>query len=89
MSLENCPTPLADRVPVRSSAKVAAWHLLNDGSRVGERRLFALVDAVASLLDKGRGNVGLETARCALETVVPPAVALAVVRVLIGDDGAV
>lgn len=73
---------------IPSSARVAAWHVLNDGSPVGERRLFALVDAVVSLLDQGGRSGSLETARCALETVASPAVALAAVRVLVEDDQA-
>lgn len=73
---------------IPSSAKVTAWHLLNGGRRVGESSLSALVDAVASLLDQDGRDGGLETARCALETVVSPAAALAAVRALVEDDRA-
>jgi hypothetical protein len=75
--------------PIPSSARVAAWQLVSAASPIGERRLFALVDAVASLLEQGGPHAGLETARCAFEIVVPPAAALAAVRALVEDDLAV
>lgn len=74
---------------IPSSAKVAAYHLINDECLIGERELFALVDAVACLLAHSGPDGGPETARCALETVVPPTVALTAVRALLQDELAV
>ena len=69
---------------VPSSAKIAAWHLLDGENRtVSERKLFALVDAVVSVLTHGGRE---ETARLAFEIVVGPAVALAAVRILTGEE---
>ena len=70
---------------VPSSAKVAAWHLIDAENRtVSERKLFALVDAAACILDHERN--GQETARLVLETAAGPAVALAALRTLTGED---
>jgi len=74
---------------IPSSAKVAAWRLLIADTRLSERKLFALVDAVACVLAHGGPDGGTETARCAFETVVPPVVALAAVRALLQDELAV
>lgn len=64
---------------------MVAYHLINDESLVDERSLFALVNAVACVLaHQGR----TETARLALEAVVPPVVALAAVRALLQDEQA-
>jgi hypothetical protein len=79
---------LSTREYLLSANKVRAWHLLNDASPVGEHKLFALVDAVAALLDQAEHHVALETARRAFETVVEPRVALAAVRALVADDQA-
>lgn len=76
------------RRTIPSSAKVAAWHVLNDRSPVGKHKLFALVDAVACLLVHGGPDSSLETARYAFQTVVPPAAALVAVRTLLGNDKA-
>jgi len=78
--------PPPDRLPepVPSAAKIAAWHLLDGENRtVSERKLFALVDAVVSVLTHGGRE---ETARLAFEIVVRPAVALAAVRALTGEE---
>ena len=78
--------PPGARLPetVPSSAKIAAWHLLDGENRtVSERKLFALVDAAVSVLTHGGRE---ETARLAFETVVRPAVALAAVRILTGEE---
>ena len=70
--------------PVPAVAKIAAWHLLDaENRKVSERKLFALVDAVVSVLTHGGRE---ETARLAFETVVRPAVALAAVRILTGEE---
>jgi len=71
---------------IPSAAKLVAYHLLNDECLVAERSLFALVGAVACLLAHNGTDGGTETARCAFETVVPPAVALAAVRALLQDE---
>jgi len=68
---------------IPSAAKLVAYHLLNDECLVAERSLFALVGAVACLLAHDGSE---ETARLAFETVVRPAVALAAVRTLLGED---
>lgn len=67
--------------PIPSSAKVAAYHLINcENNAVGERKLFALVDAVACVLAHDGAQ---ETGRLAFETVAGSAVALAAVRALV------
>jgi len=75
---------------IRSAAKIAAWQLVNAESPVPERRLFALVDAVACLLAHGGCDGGRyvreETARLALETTVGSAAALAAVHTLVEVD---
>lgn len=77
------PACRAEKI-IPSSAKVAAWHLINcENSTIGERKLFALVDAVACLLAHGGRYRSQETARLALETVVGSAVALAATRCLV------
>jgi len=75
-------SPAVRSIP--SSAKVAAWDLLDrENKRVGERKLFGLVDAVVCVLAHGGRE---ETARLAFETVVGPGIALAAVRILTGED---
>lgn len=72
---------------IPSSARVIAYHLLNEENRtVGERRLFALVDAVACVLAHDGRYGSEETARLALETVVEREIALAAVRALAAGD---
>ncbi|PZS29653.1 MAG: hypothetical protein DLM59_12465 [Pseudonocardiales bacterium] len=72
---------------IRSAARLAAFDLLNAETTVPERKLFALVDSVACWLAQGGRNASEETARLALEIVVGPALALAVVRILVDDIG--
>ena len=80
---DRLPEPPAVR-PIRASAKVAAWDLLTrENKRVGERKLFGLVDAVVCVLALGGSE---ETARLAFEVVARPGVALAAVRTLTGED---
>lgn len=69
------------RPRVTSAAKVRAFHLLNDAVSTGERRLLAVIDGAACLLDHG-GLV--ESARLLIE-VVAPELASRVVRILTGD----
>ncbi|MBA3338918.1 MAG: hypothetical protein H0T54_04075 [Geodermatophilaceae bacterium] len=69
---------------VPTSAKVIAYNLLNAGTRVTERKLFALVDAASCVLDHGQRYGGQETTRLALEAVAPQAIALAALRALEG-----
>jgi len=65
---------------------VAAYHLINcENATIGERKLFALVDAVACVLAQDGRHGSKETARLALEIVVGSAVALAAVRTLVND----
>ena len=72
---------------ITSSARVAAWNRINtEPGTVSERKLFALVDAAACVLDHGHRYGGQETARLMLEVVVRPGVALACVRILTGED---
>lgn len=69
---------------IPSASRAAAYHLIDRENRtVGERKLFALVDAVACVLAHGERSGSRETARLAFETVVGSAVALAAVRVLV------
>ncbi len=70
---------------IPTSAKVAAYNLLNAGTRVTERKLFALVDAASCVLDHGQRYGGQETTRLALEAVAPQAIALAALRALEGQ----
>lgn len=74
------PVPCRAELAIQSSAKVLAYDLINrENGTIGERKLFALVDAVACVLaHEGRE----ETARLALESVVGSTVALAAVRTL-------
>ena len=75
------------RRTVPSSAKVAAYDLINGENRiVGERKPFALVDAAACVLDHGHRYGGQEAARLVLEVVAAPAIALAALRALQGDS---
>lgn len=69
--------------PIPSSARIAAYELLTAETTTAERKLFALVDAVACVLAHGKRSHSEQTARLALETVVGPAVALAAVRALV------
>ncbi len=70
---------------IPSVAKLRAYDLLNTETKVAERQLFALVDAVACVLAHGGHYGSEETARLALESVVGSAVALAAVRALLDD----
>jgi hypothetical protein len=85
--LERLEGPAGFRPPreVRSAAKVLAFNVLNAETTVAERRLFALVDAVACLLAYGGCYGGEETARLALESVVGSPAAAAAARVLVQD----
>ncbi len=75
---------------IASSAKLAAYDLINAENRtVTERKLFALVDAVACVLAHNGRYGSEETARLALEIVVGSTVALAAVRALTGDESPV
>jgi hypothetical protein len=73
--------------PITSSAKVVAYELLATETVIATRPLSALVDAVACVLTHSQRSGREETARLALETITRPAVALAVVRALIGGRG--
>ena len=69
---------------IPTSARLTAYDLLNAANRtVAERKLYALVDAVACLLAHDGPHASQETARLALESVVGSAVALAAVRTLL------
>jgi hypothetical protein len=73
---------------IPSSAKLEAFDMLNaETSTVPERKLFALVDAVACVLAHGGRYGSEETARLALESVAGSAVALAAVRTLVERQG--
>ncbi|PZS35010.1 MAG: hypothetical protein DLM59_03695 [Pseudonocardiales bacterium] len=71
---------------IPSSAKLAAFDLINADTSTGERRLFALIDAACCVLTHSNHYGGQETARLALETVVHPAVAREAVRILTADS---
>jgi len=71
--------------PVTSAARMSVYHQLNPLTRITESQLFALINASSCVLDHDRYG-GHETARLVLETVASPAVALAAVRTLEGDE---
>jgi hypothetical protein len=78
------PTRRTDRT-IHSSARLVAFDVINAATTgIAERKLFALIDAAASLLIHGGGE---ESARLCLEVVTTPAVAGSVVRALT-DHGA-
>jgi len=74
-----------ERPVIPSSAKVVAYHLLNADTSTGERRLFALIDAVCCVLVHNN-HYGQETARLALEAVAHAAVARKAIRILTADS---
>ena len=78
------PTP-ARRVS--TAARIRAFAVLDAATPVSERHLFAVIDAASCVLDHGRDYGGSEVARLVLEAVAAPAVALAALRALEGDDG--
>lgn len=80
------PSRSNESSPITSSAKIVAYKLIADETRVAQRPLCGLVDAVACVLTHGRRSDREETARLALETIAPPPIALAAVRALI-DNG--
>ncbi|PZS37056.1 MAG: hypothetical protein DLM59_00010 [Pseudonocardiales bacterium] len=70
------------RCAIPSAAKLMAFEMLDADTSTGERRLFAMVDAVCCVLAHNGRYGGEETARLVLETVVHPTVAKAAVRLL-------
>lgn len=71
-------------IRVTSTAKARAFHLLDEAVSTGERRLLAVIDGAACLIEHG----GRVESACLLFEVVDPGLAGRALRMLTGEEDA-